>query len=122
MLIEWYLGHNELDDPSFTQPLMYKRIREKKCMVEMFADVLDEEDVYPAKESIKYSESYKNQLEKELDAVDSDQIPPIAEHLRGQWSGFVQTPPVITKWDTGVSMELLRFCMCFYLQLQYRYE
>jgi 2-oxoglutarate dehydrogenase E1 component len=33
-------GHNELDDPTFTQPLMYKKIREKRPAHELYADHL----------------------------------------------------------------------------------
>ena len=33
-------GHNELDDPSFTQPTMYNVIRNRKSIPEMYADQL----------------------------------------------------------------------------------
>lgn len=33
-------GHNELDDPSFTQPLMYSTIRNRKSIPDMYADQL----------------------------------------------------------------------------------
>jgi hypothetical protein len=32
-----------------------------------------------------------------------------ADHLGGYWKGFEQAPRAITKWDTGVDVELLRF-------------
>lgn len=33
-------GHNELDDPSFTQPLMYKVIKNRKSIPDSYADEL----------------------------------------------------------------------------------
>lgn len=32
-----------------------------------------------------------------------------ANHLEGQWSGYRQAGDVLTTWDTGVDLALLRF-------------
>lgn len=44
-------GHNEVDEPSFTQPIMYKKIRGRKSYIDTFKEnlisknVLSEDDV-----------------------------------------------------------------------------
>lgn len=34
---------------------------------------------------------------------------PQANHLERQWAGLVQSPPHVTHWDTGLSVDLLKF-------------
>ena len=45
-----FFGHNELDEPSFTQPLMYKVIRERQTPPQQYADQLVAEGVITADE------------------------------------------------------------------------
>lgn len=45
-----YYGHNEVDEPSFTQPLMYQKIRSMKSSVEKYADKLIENKVVTAED------------------------------------------------------------------------
>lgn len=33
-------GHNEMDEPMFTQPLMYKQIRKQKPVLQKYAELL----------------------------------------------------------------------------------
>lgn len=39
-------GHNELDDPSFTQPLMYDVINSKQSVPDAYANLLEARDTY----------------------------------------------------------------------------
>lgn len=45
-------GHNEIDEPMFTQPLMYRKIRSLKPVIEKYANQLIEEGVV-TKEEVK---------------------------------------------------------------------
>lgn len=41
-------GHNEMDEPMFTQPLMYKQIKKQKGVLQKFAEKLVAEGVVSA--------------------------------------------------------------------------
>jgi 2-oxoglutarate dehydrogenase E1 component len=50
-------GHNETDQPSFTQPLMYKKIAEKKPILDLYSQQLIEEGTF-TKEDIEEHKSW----------------------------------------------------------------
>src|SRR6185436_5302873 len=62
-------GHNESDEPMFTQPIMYRAIGQKKLPAEIYSDRLVEEGVL-TKEQVdaKFAE-FKSFFEKEFDAA-----------------------------------------------------
>lgn len=43
-------GHNEIDEPMFTQPLMYKKIKKQKSVLQKFAEKLITEGVVTTQE------------------------------------------------------------------------
>lgn len=43
-------GHNEIDEPMFTQPLMYKRIKKQKGVLQKFVEKLIDEGVVTTQE------------------------------------------------------------------------
>lgn len=45
------LGHNEIDTPEFTQPLMYKEIKERKNTYNLYKDELIQEGILTEKEA-----------------------------------------------------------------------
>jgi len=45
-----FYGHNELDEPSFTQPLMYQKIRARKTPPQQYADQLIDEGIITEEE------------------------------------------------------------------------
>ena len=100
-------GHNEGDEPSFTQPRMYAKIRNLQTTREVYAKRLDAEGIVPAAESDKEREGFKNFLQEEFDAASAFR-PNKADWLDGQWSGFV--PPVDDdrRGDTAVDIAELK--------------
>lgn len=100
-------GHNELDEPSFTQPLMYNVIRSKYCPVESFFLKLLDEGVVNKYFRDQIVQSYISTLKKDLDDVDTGKTSPKADHLKGIWTSFKQAPAEFTTWDTGVDTDLL---------------
>ncbi len=51
-------GHNEGDDPSYTQPIIYKEIEQKKNVAELYAAELVEQGVLTEQDVIQYYEKY----------------------------------------------------------------
>jgi 2-oxoglutarate dehydrogenase E1 component len=100
-------GHNEGDEPSFTQPLMYKKIRGHKSTRELYAARLVSEGVIGPDWDEKEREAFRSFLGSEFDAANAFK-PNKADWLDGQWSGFV--PPVDDdrRGDTAVDIETLR--------------
>src|SRR5690606_15860233 len=55
-------GHNEGDEPAFTQPRMYKAISSHPSTLEIYARKLIEEGVVPAEEVEATRQRWRNQL------------------------------------------------------------
>ena len=69
-------GHNELDDPSFTQPLMYNIIKEKGCLVDKYQNKLKQEGLCSS-EVVSCIDEFIKCLEDELNAVDANTTKPM---------------------------------------------
>ncbi|XP_035669706.1 probable 2-oxoglutarate dehydrogenase E1 component DHKTD1, mitochondrial [Branchiostoma floridae] len=104
-------GHNELDDPSFTQPIMYKIIRGRydtgKSVPDVYADQLVNEGLLTKEEVGKINADCMAKLGEHFSKLES--FPPEARHLQKQWTGLVQASSQITTWDTGVDTSLLKY-------------
>ncbi|XP_070576884.1 2-oxoadipate dehydrogenase complex component E1-like [Ptychodera flava] len=100
-------GHNEIDDPTFTQPLMYNVIHNRRSVPDEYLDQLEREGVCKKSEITSQVAEYHADLNQQLSRV--DQHVPTANHLEKQWSGFIQAPAHITMWDTGVDKDILKF-------------
>src|SRR5271169_1385652 len=80
-------GHNEGDEPSFTQPLMYKAIATHPTTLEIYGDKLVGEGVVTAGEVDKMKADWRSRLDAELDAAQGYRANK-ADWLDGRWSGF----------------------------------
>lgn len=103
-------GHNELDEPAFTQPQMYHKIRSRKSVPALYEDKLIAENVLTQEEASDARKSYKAHLEGQLKAVEA--FSPKADMLGGQWSNLVWPASEAglegKKPKTGVDVEKLR--------------
>ena len=61
-------GHNEGDEPSFTQPIMYKKIKSHPTTLTIYGRRLTEEGLTSESELQKEKSTFKNFLEKEFNA------------------------------------------------------
>jgi 2-oxoglutarate dehydrogenase E1 component len=102
-------GHNEGDEPAFTQPLMYKAIANHPTTLEIYGKKLAEEGVFPAGEIEAAKEAWRTHLEEEFE-VGQAYRPNKADWLDGAWSGLA-TPQASDErrvGKTGVAMETLK--------------
>jgi 2-oxoglutarate dehydrogenase E1 component len=82
-------GHNETDEPAFTQPLMYKAIRAHKTTRTLYAERLLEAGVVSAEEAEEMAAAFNAELEAAFEAAKTYK-PNKADWLEGRWSGLKQ--------------------------------
>ena len=80
-------GHNEGDEPGFTQPLMYKNIRAHKPALEIYTKKLVAEGVVTEGEVEKMSADWRERLDAEFEAGQAYK-PNKADWLDNRWSGL----------------------------------
>ena len=102
-------GHNEGDEPSYTQPLMYKKIAQHPFITRVYADKLVEEKLISEEESKTVYSDRNEYLEKEFLAGTSYKSNK-ADWLEGKWAGFQRAPGFEERRGiTGVEIEELQF-------------
>ncbi len=80
-------GHNEGDEPAFTQPLMYKKIAKQETTRAIYARQLVEEKVMTAAETQAFVDDFTAQLEDDFKAANNYK-PNAADFLAGAWTGL----------------------------------
>ena len=80
-------GHNEGDEPAFTQPLMYQKIRQHPTARKIYADRLVGEGLLTAEQADGMVAEWNQRLENEFQAANSYK-PNKADWLEGTWSGL----------------------------------
>ena len=100
------LGHNETDEPSFTQPLLYEAIRKRKSVREGYLEQLLKLGGLSREEADEIARARQEQLEKELSASEAPAAP--TDEPRGVWAGYFGGPEPTDKIDTGVPKERLK--------------
>jgi 2-oxoglutarate dehydrogenase E1 component len=80
-------GHNEGDEPSFTQPLMYAKIRQHPPVSEVYAARLEREGVADNTWVERTQNSLVATLEEEFEAAKS-YLPNKADWFGGRWEGL----------------------------------
>ncbi len=100
-------GHNEGDEPSFTQPLMYKRIRSHPTVVDIYSKKLIGEGLYTQAQIDEMKEQAMARLEEEFQAG-QNYLPNKADWLDGRWSGITLAEEGPRRGNTGVALDTLR--------------
>ena len=97
-------GHNEGDEPAFTQPRMYKAIRNHPSVRQIYGDQLISEGVMTAGEAKAIIDDNLSYLEKEFEAG-TGYRPNKADWLEGSWSGFRTAHGEARRGDTSVTQD-----------------
>ncbi len=98
-------GHNEADEPSFTQPIMYKTIANHKTTRILYADYVKGADILSSADITDIENNAQNLLNKELEsAALLDENDKKLDWLEGAWSSIKGK----SKTETGVNVEQLK--------------
>jgi 2-oxoglutarate dehydrogenase E1 component len=102
-------GHNEGDEPSFTQPLMYKIIKDKASVSDGYAARLQSEGVIDGEWAAAHAAEFVAKLEREF-AASANYKANEADWFGGRWSGLSKPADPETarrNVETGMSKKLL---------------
>ncbi|MCB9983438.1 MAG: 2-oxoglutarate dehydrogenase E1 component [Rhodospirillales bacterium] len=94
-------GHNEGDEPAFTQPLMYKKIADQETTRAKYTRQLVEERVITAEEGQAMVDEFDAYLEEAF-AATKDYQPNKADFLDGAWSGMKVASGDARRGETGI--------------------
>ncbi len=96
-------GHNEGDEPRFTQPLLYKTIASHKNPRDIYTAKLIEEGVIDANYIKGLEAAYKDKLEVNLEKSRKKDLTIITPFMQNEWLGFEQVTNVqmLEKVDTS---------------------
>ncbi|HRE59475.1 MAG TPA: 2-oxoglutarate dehydrogenase E1 component [Micropepsaceae bacterium] len=100
-------GHNETLEPTFTQPLMYKAIKEQKTTLTLYTSKLIAEGTLSADDVAAMQAAFNKRLDDALEASKSFQANK-ADWLDGQWAGLDAGRGAYNRGDTAVPLETLQ--------------
>lgn len=100
-------GHNEGDEPSFTQPLMYRKIANHPTTQDLYAKQLIAEGTMSAAEVAEAQQSFHARLDGDFEAAKTFK-PNKADWFEGAWRGFGQASNDDRKGHTAVETDLLK--------------
>ena len=99
-------GHNEGDEPSFTQPLMYQKIRQHPTTLNVYGKKLIKEGTITAEEFDKNKKEFKNLLDEQLKTA--KEYKPKLEWFEGVWSRFRPEKGKDKRGVTGVTADTIK--------------
>jgi len=99
-------GHNELDEPSFTQPIMYKHIRSRMSVPKLYEEKIKNEGILQQNDIERFRNTYFENLEEHLQAAESYE--PLANTLKGNWKNMTLPKESGPIPSTGFNIETLK--------------
>ncbi|GAA3778991.1 2-oxoglutarate dehydrogenase E1 component [Corallibacter vietnamensis] len=100
-------GHNEGDEPKFTQPLLYKAIAKHKNPRDIYAAKLIEQGVIDKDHVLKLEQDYKTKLEDDLEDSRKEDKTVITPFMQNEWTDYitVEEDKMMKPIDTTYSKE-----------------
>ena len=99
-------GHNEGDEPMFTNPLMYKRIKKHKTTLTLYTERLVKDGLIPEGEIEDMKAAFQAHLNEEFE-IGKDYKPNKADWLDGRWSHLDRNKEDYVRGDTAIKPETL---------------
>jgi 2-oxoglutarate dehydrogenase E1 component len=100
-------GHNEGDEPSFTQPVMYQHIKRHPTTLKLYSDRLIEEGLLTEQDVDDEIQAFHEKLQSDFDAAENYK-PNKADWLDGRWSHLGQAVGDERRGETAVELETLK--------------
>jgi 2-oxoglutarate dehydrogenase E1 component len=101
-------GHNEGDEPAFTQPIMYEKIKNRISIRELYTEQLVMSGELSSQEAETIAETFSEKLQEVFEEVRRGASePPAPRGFAGPWAGLSPQHTFDTV-ETGVSYETLR--------------
>jgi 2-oxoglutarate dehydrogenase E1 component len=82
-------GHNESDEPTFTQPGMYKSIQDHPSVRQLYARELEKQGALQAGEAEAIYKRHMDNFQSALESAKSSPVPKVISSLAGRWVGYV---------------------------------
>ena len=99
-------GHNEGDEPSFTQPMMYQKIKKHPSTLYVYAEKLIKEGTISKEEFLNMKTYFKNLLDEQFKTA--KEYKPKLEWFEGIWSRFKPQRGKDRRGITGVTIEEIK--------------
>ncbi|WP_170751805.1 2-oxoglutarate dehydrogenase E1 component [Ruegeria lacuscaerulensis] len=99
-------GHNEGDEPMFTNPIMYKKIKTHKTTLSLYTERLVKDGLIPEGEIEDMKAAFQAQLNDEFEAG-KDYKPNKADWLDGRWSHLDKNKDEYVRGDTAITPETM---------------
>ncbi|MEO9781204.1 MAG: 2-oxoglutarate dehydrogenase E1 component [Sedimentitalea sp.] len=100
-------GHNEGDEPMFTNPIMYKRIKTHKTTLSLYTERLVKDGLIPEGEIEDMKAAFQAHLNEEFESG-KDFKPNKADWLDGRWSHIDKHGEEYVRGETAISPETMK--------------
>jgi len=100
-------GHNEGDEPMFTQPRMYSAIKGHKTTLQIYTERLVKDGLIPEGEIEDMKAAFQAHLNEEFEAG-KEYRPNKADWLDGRWSGLGRNEGEYQRGETAVDLKILK--------------
>ena len=99
-------GHNEGDEPMFTNPVMYKKIKTQKTSLSIYTERLVRDGLIPEGEIEDMKAAFQAKLSEEFEAG-KDYKPNKADWLDGKWSHLDRHKDAYVRGETAIKPETM---------------
>ncbi|MCO6365056.1 2-oxoglutarate dehydrogenase E1 component [Paracoccus sp. 08] len=99
-------GHNEGDEPMFTNPAMYTKIKAQKTTLQLYTERLVADGLIPEGEIEDMKAAFQAHLNEEFE-IGKNYKPNKADWLDGKWSGLNREGTDYIAGETGITPEVM---------------